>query len=72
MIPFRETFWPTASSNPMLRKFSGFPSPKMQDTEATTITSRRCESDAVAERRIISIFGLMAESFSIYWSFAGM
>ena len=43
----------------------------MQETEATTITSRRNESEAVVESRIISILGLMAESFSIYWSFAG-
>ena len=72
MISFLVIVWPTERSNPRLRKFSGFPRPKMQETEATTITSRRHEREAVAESRSISILGLIAESFSIYWSFAGM
>jgi len=56
----------------MVRKFSGLPRPKMHETEATTITSLRWDSDAVEDSRSISILGLIDESFSIYWSFAGM
>ncbi len=37
----------------------------MQETEATTIMSRRERTDAVAESRICSIFGLIGMSFSI-------
>ncbi len=45
--------------------FSGEPRPKMQDTLATTITSRRPNSEAVAEWRSRSISWLIEESFSM-------
>ena len=45
--------------------FSGEPRPKMQDTLATTITSRRPNSEAVAEWRRRSISWLIEESFSM-------
>jgi hypothetical protein len=43
----------------------------MQDTDATTITSRRANSALVAECRRRSISSLMEESFSMYRSWAG-
>nr|WP_323673662.1 hypothetical protein [Candidatus Poriferisodalis multihospitum] len=44
----------------------------MAETDATTITSRRVSSAAVAECRSRSISSLMLESFSMYVSEAGM
>jgi hypothetical protein len=44
----------------------------MQDTEATTIVSRRVRSAAVAEWRSRSISSLMAASFSMKVSLDGM
>ena len=44
---------------------SGDPRPKMQDTLATTTTSRRSDRDAVADSRSLSISSLMAESLAI-------
>ena len=44
----------------------------MQDTEETTMTSRRSISDAVADRRSRSISSLMAESFSMKVSVWGI
>ena len=43
----------------------------MQDTLATITTSRRSNSDRVAERRIRSISSLTVASFSIYESVDG-
>ncbi len=45
--------------------FSGEPRPKMHETLATTTTSRRANSDAVAECRRRSISWLIEESFSM-------
>ncbi len=50
---------------------SGEPSPKMHDTEATTITSRRANTAAVAAWRRRSTSWLIAESFSMYRSRLG-
>ena len=44
----------------------------MQDTLATIMTSRRSNSELVAEWRSLSISSLMLESFSIYVSEDGM
>ena len=44
----------------------------MQDTEDTTITSRRSSREAVAARRSRSISSLMALSFSMKVSVWGM
>jgi len=44
----------------------------MHETEATTSVSRRERTEAVAARRICSILGLMAMSFSMYMSRWGM
>ena len=44
----------------------------MQETEATTITSRRSRSEAVALRRRRSISSLIWASFSINVSVEGM
>jgi hypothetical protein len=44
----------------------------MQLTEATTMTSRRVSSPAVAEWRSRSISSLIDESFSMYVSLDGM
>ena len=44
----------------------------MQDTLATTSTSRRVSSECVAEWRSLSISSLIDESFSIYVSLDGM
>ena len=43
----------------------------MHDTLATMTTSRRSNSDRVAERRIRSISSLIVASFSMYESVAG-
>jgi hypothetical protein len=43
----------------------------MHETLATMMTSRRSNSDLVAESRIRSISSLMVASFSIYESVAG-
>ena len=43
----------------------------MQDTLDTMITSRRSNSDRVAESRIRSISSLIVASFSMYESVAG-
>ena len=43
----------------------------MHDTLATMMTSRRSNSDRVAESRIRSISSLIVASFSIYESVAG-
>lgn len=43
----------------------------MQDTEATTITSRRVSSEFVAEWRSRSTSSLIEESFSMYVSDCG-
>ena len=43
----------------------------MHETEATTMTSRRESSEAVAWCRSISTSSLMDESFSIYVSLDG-
>ena len=43
----------------------------MQLTEATTSTSRRSSSEAVAERRSRSISSFVEASFSIYVSVEG-
>ncbi len=43
----------------------------MQETEATTITSRRSKSARVADRRRRSISSLIVASFSMYVSEAG-
>ena len=44
---------------------SGEPRPKIQETLATTTTSRRSERDAVADNLSLSISSLIAESFAI-------
>ena len=43
----------------------------MHDTLATIMTSRRSNSDRVADRRIRSISSLIVASFSMYESVAG-
>ena len=43
----------------------------MHETEATMITSRRSNSDRVAEWRMRSISSLREESFSMYVSLRG-
>lgn len=43
----------------------------MQDTEATTMTSRRVSSEFVAEWRSLSTSSLIEESFSMYVSDCG-
>lgn len=50
---------------------SGSPSEKMQETDATIMTSRRSKSALVAEWRSLSISALTDASFSIYISFPG-
>ncbi len=44
----------------------------MQDTDATTITSRRSKSALDAESRSLSISSLRDVSFSMYVSLCGM
>ena len=44
----------------------------MHETDATTMTSRRVSSPAVAEWRRRSISSLIEESFSMYVSLDGM
>jgi len=44
----------------------------MQDTLATTSTSRRVSSEKVAEWRSLSISSLIEASFSMYVSVVGM
>ena len=43
----------------------------MHDTLATMMTSRRSNSDRVADRRMRSISSLIVDSFSMYVSLAG-
>ena len=54
-----------------LRYDDGLPSPYMQDTDATIITSRLSSCAAVAECLSLSISSLMSASFSIYISVEG-
>ena len=61
----RSTISPVFSSSIMRSYFSGEPRPKMHETLATTIVSRRPNSDAVAEWRSRSISSLIEESFSM-------
>ena len=47
------------------------PKPKIQETDATTMTSFRSNKELVAEWRSLSISSLILESFSIYVSLEG-
>ena len=69
--PSRSVISPRFSMSISRSYFSGEPRPKMQDTLATTITSRRPKSEAVAECRSRSISWLIEESFSMYRSWLG-
>ena len=69
-VASRSIISPFLSSSISRSYFSGEPRPKMQDTLATTIVSRRPNSDAVAAWRRRSISSLIEVSFSMYRSCA--
>ena len=61
----RSTMSPFLRSVTWALYLSGEPRPKMQDTEATTTTSRRANSALVAAWRSRSISSFIEESFSM-------
>ena len=67
----RRSSWSRSNSSPTRSRTirstysCGVPRPYMQETEATTITSRRVSSEFVAEWRSRSTSSLIEESFSM-------
>ena len=67
----RSISWPTRSEIVCFWYSNGLPNPKIDETDATTITSLRSNKALVAECRNLSISSLMLESFSMYVSLEG-